>query len=212
MKNKPIFILIILISNIFFGQEINLDSIKQNVQNPNSNLFYEKIIAKFKSNPLEMNNEEIKNLYYGKFYSKYNTSEMDSDYFECFENFKKGKFKNVKIFGEKYLEKDPTNSEVIWMVKNSYRKDKNSVEYILYDNQEKALTSLILKSGDGKTKETPYKVNSVGEEYYIGLLLDEYLYNYQRKSYLQKDGITDEFTKGKKTYYFKVYYNIEKFK
>ena len=210
MNNKILFIAIIFISNFSFAQKINLDSIKLNVQNPNSNLFYEKLIIKFKNNPLEMSNQELTSLYYGKYYSKYNTSEMDSDYFECVENFRKGKFKQVKISGEKYLVKDPTNSEVIWMVKNSYRKDKKSNEYILYDNQEKVLTQLIFRSGDGKTKETAFKVNSVGEEYYVGLLLDEYLYNFQRKSYIQNDGVTDEFTKGKKIYYFKVFYNIEK--
>ena len=37
-----------LFSIILKSQNINLDSIKQNVQNENSNLFYEKLIYKLK--------------------------------------------------------------------------------------------------------------------------------------------------------------------
>lgn len=210
---KIILNFIFLIFSIFvYSQGINLDSIKQNVQNENSNLFYEKLIHKFKSDPTSLSDVEMENLYYGKFFSKYNTSEFDTDYMESSGNFRRGKYQQAKLFGEKYLAKDPTNSEVIWMVKNGYRKDKKSNEYILYSNQEKKLTDLIFKSGDGKTKETAFKVNSVGEEYYIGYLLNVYLYNFNRKSYLQNDGVIDEFTKGKKVFYFKVFYNTEKYK
>lgn len=210
MNTKHLFFLLVFISNFIFGQRISVDSIKLNIQNPESVFYYEKLISKFNIQPLEMSDEEIEYLYYGKSFSNYNSMESNSDYLECVNNFYKGKYKVAKIYCEKYLKKDPTNSEIIWMVKNTYRKDKKSLDYILYDNQEKSLTNCIFKSGDGKTKETPYIVNSVGEEYFIGLLLNEYLSKFSRKSHLQKDSVIDEFTKGNKTYFFKVIYNSNK--
>lgn len=202
-----------LFSIILKSQNINLDSIKQNVQNENSNLFYEKLIYKFKFDPSSLSDEEVKNLYYGKNFSKYKTSFFDTDYLDFTQNFAKGNMKKAIISGEKYLEKDPTNSEVLTYIEIAFsKKDKESKKHILYSLQSKTLLNCILKSGDGKTKETAIKVNSVGEEYLIANILGKNIRGYKRSSIMQNDGVIDGFTKGNDAIYFKVFENIEMFK
>lgn len=203
----------LLLSLFTFGQNINLDSIKINVQNENSNLYYEKLIYKFKFDPTSMSDEEVKNLYYGKNFSKYKTSFFDTDYLDFTQNFAKGNLKKAIISGDKYLEKDPTNSEVLTYMEIAYRKkDKESKNYALYSLQSKTLLNCIMKNGDGKTKETAFKVNSVGEEYLIAGILGKNIRTFKRTSILQKDGTIDGFTKRNESIYFKVFEDLENFK
>lgn len=197
-------------SLILKSQSINLDSIKQNVQNENSNLFYEKLIYKFKFDPTSMSDDEVKNLYYGKNFSKYKTSFFDTDYLDFTKSFARGSMKKAIFYGEKYLEKDPTNSEVLTYMEIAFnKKDRESKKHILYSLQAKTLLNCILKSGDGKTKETAIKVNSVGEEYLIANILGKNIKGYKRSSIMQKDGVIDGFTKGNDAIYFKVLENLE---
>lgn len=200
-------------SLILKSQNINIDSIKQNVQNENSDLFYEKLIYKFKFDPSSMSDEEVKNLYYGKTFSKYKTSFFDTDYLDFTKNIANGNMKKAIISGEKFLEKDPTNSEVLVYIKSALsKKDKDSKRYILYSLQSKILINCILKSGDGKTKETAIKVNSVGKEYLIANILGKNIRGYKRSSILQNDGVIDGFNKGDDAIYFKVFENPESIK
>ena len=212
MKKIHLTLVLLLFSFFAFSQNINLDSIKINVQNENSNLYYEKLIFKFKFDPTSMSDEEVKNLYYGKQFSKYKTSFFDTDYLDFTKNFAQGNLKKAIIYGEKYLEKDPTNSEVLTYMEIAYRKkDKESKNYFLYSQQSKTLLNCIMKNGDGKTKETAFKVNSVGEEYLIAGILGKNIRTFKRTSILQNDGTIDGFSKGKESIYFKVFESIESF-
>ena len=69
----------------------------------------------------------------------------------------------------------------------------------------------ILKSGDGKSKKTAFKVNSVGEEYLIAEILEKNIRTFHRTSVLQVDGTIDQFSKGGEIIYFKVFENISNF-
>ena len=159
-----------------------------------------------------MSDEEVKNLYYGKKFSKYKTAFFDTDYFDFTKNFAQGNLKKAIISGEKYLEKDPTNSEVLTYLEIAYRKkDKESKNHVLYSLQSKTLLNCIMKNGDGKTKETAFKVNSVGEEYLIASILGKNIRTFKRTSIMQNDGTIDGFSKGNEAIYFKVYESIENF-
>lgn len=199
-----------LFTLVLKSQNINSDSIKQNVQNESSNLFYEKLIYKFKFDPTSLSDEEVKNLYYGKKFSKYKTSFFDTDYLDFTKNLSQGNLKKAIVFGEKYIGKDPTNPEVLAYMEYAYsKKDKDAKNLVLYSLQAKVLINCILRSGDGKTKETAIKVNSVGEEYFIASILGKNIRNYQRSSILQKDGTIDGFTKNDDAIYFKVFEEFE---
>ncbi|WP_223606482.1 DUF4919 domain-containing protein [Chryseobacterium sp. OSA05B] len=202
-----------LFSFCIFGQNINLDSIKIDVQNENSTFYYEKLIYKFKFDPTSLTDEEVKNLYYGKNFSKYKPHFFDTDYLDFTKNFAQGNLKKAIIYGEKYLEKDPTNSEVLTYMEIAYRKkDKEAKNYYLYSLQSKTLLNCIMKNGDGKTKETAFKVNSVGEEYLIANILGKNIKTFKRTSMMEKDGTIDEFSKGNESIYFMVFEDIENFK
>ena len=212
MKKIQLTLILVTFSFFAFSQNINFDSIKINVQNENSNLYYEKLIYKFKFDPTSMSDEEVKNLYYGKKFSKYKTAFFDTDYFDFTKNFAQGNLKKAIISGEKYLEKDPTNSEVLTYLEIAYRKkDKESKNHVLYSLQSKTLLNCIMKNGDGKTKETAFKVNSVGEEYLIASILGKNIRTFKRTSIMQNDGTIDGFSKGNEAIYFKVYDSIENF-
>lgn len=174
---------------------------------------YEELVHRFKLDPASLGREEVNTLYYGKLYSKYTSSLIDSDYRKCLEYFSKRNFKKAIVFGEKFLAKDPINSEIIAKMNIAYDKeDPTSVKNALYTSQFKVLTGCILSSGDGKTQETPYIVNAVGEEYLIGGIMQKDLRLFRRKSIRQEDGVIDEFSKREDAIYFKVLYNAEKFK
>jgi len=159
-----------------------------------------------------MSDEEVKNLYYGKKFSKYKTSFFDKDYLDFTRNYAQGNLKKAIISGEKYLEKDPSNSEVLTYMEIAYRKkNKESKNYLLYSLQSKTLLNCIMKNGDGKTKETAFKVNSVGEEYLIAGVLGKNIRTYKRTSILQKDGVIDGFSKGSDSIYFKVFEDLGSF-
>ena len=212
MSKFNLTVILILFSFFVFGQNMNLDSIKANIQNENSNFYYEKLIYKFKFDPTTLSDEEAKHLYYGKKFSKYKTSFFDTDYFDFTKNFAQGNLKKAILSGEKYIEKDPTNSEVLTYLEIAYRKkDKESKNHILYMLQAKTLLDCIMKSGDGKTKDTAFVVNSVGEEYLIASILGKNIRTFQRTSSMQKDGTIDGFKKGNDSIYFKVFENMEAF-
>lgn len=159
-----------------------------------------------------MSDEEMKHLYYGKKFSKYKTSFFDNGYLDFTRSYAQGNLKKAIIYGEKYLEKDPTNFEVLTNMEVAYRKkNKESKNYSLYSIQSKTLLDCIMKNGDGKTKETAFKVNSVGEEYLIAGILGKNIRTYKRTSILQKDGVIDGFSKGSDFMYFKVFESIEDF-
>jgi len=121
--------------------------------------------------------------------------------------------KKAILYGERYLEKDPTNSEVLTYMGIAYKKnDREARNYPLYALQSRTLLDCIMKSGDGKTKETAFKVNSVGEEYLIASILGKNIRTFKRTSILQNDGTIDGFTKGNEAIYFKVFENMEDFK
>jgi len=204
--------ILFLFSFFAFSQTLNFDSIKINVQNENSDFYYEKLMYKFKFDPTSMSDEEVKNLYYGKKFSKYKTSFFDKDYLDFTRNYAQGNLKKAIISGEKYLEKDPSNSEVLTYMEIAYRKkNKESKNYLLYSLQSKTLLNCIMKNGDGKTKETAFKVNSVGEEYLIAGVLGKNIRTYKRTSILQKDGVIDGFSKGSDSIYFKVFEDLGSF-
>ena len=63
MKKIHLTLILVTFSLFAFSQNINFDSIKINVQSENSNLYYEKLMYKFKFDPTSMSDEEVKNLY-----------------------------------------------------------------------------------------------------------------------------------------------------
>ncbi|MCW3170748.1 DUF4919 domain-containing protein [Chryseobacterium sp. 09-1422] len=212
MKKIYFTLIFSLFSCCAYSQNISLDSIKINVQNENSNLYYEKLMYKFKFDPNSMSDDEVKNLYYGKQFSKYKTSYFDKDYLDFRKSLAQRNLKKAIVYGEKYLEKDPTNSEVLTYMEVAYgKKNIESKNYILYSLQSKTLLNCILKSGDGKSKKTAFKVNSVGEEYLIEEILGKNIRTFHRTSILQDDGTIDQFSKGGEIIYFKVFENISNF-
>ncbi|MBV8328015.1 DUF4919 domain-containing protein [Chryseobacterium sp.] len=212
IRSKIYIIILSFFSAWSQAQNINLDSIKINVQNENSEFYYEKLIYKFKFDPTSLSDEEVKNLYYGKNFSKYRTYFFDPDYLDFMKSISQKNWKKTINYGEKYLVKDPTNTEVLTYILLAYeKKDKEAPNYGLYAAQSKTLLNYIMQNGDGKTKETAFKVNSVGEVYLIAGILGKNIRTFKRTSTMQKDGTIDEFSKGDEKIYFKVFENIENF-
>lgn len=205
---KVILGLLLGMFNIFMAQNIDLKAIKTNIEDEKSEFYYERLITRFQATPELMSDEEVKHLYYGQMFTKYNVSKFDKDYWDVIKHLEKNKRKKAKEHLEKYIEKNPLNLEILIMAVELYKKD-NENKYQQYLIQSGRLIEIIKQSGDGKTEETAFYVNDVYTEYFIArILFNEDLRTYQRSSYLKKDGAIDKFTKGDKELFFRVLYKL----
>ena len=196
----------------FSQNRIDLNEIKKTVQDTSSIYFYDKIISEFNSNPLNIDTTVLKYIYYGKYYTKYNSSEIDLDYIDCIENTHKMKYKEAILSGERLIKKDPTNINLIGYLIECYDQiGDNSEKRKLYGDQMRTLINCVKYYGNG-TKSAPYIVNSVGDEFFMCRILVEKYKKCKRESELLKDGVLDILIRNEKKSYFKVLYNTEIYK
>lgn len=150
-----------------YGQ-INTDLIKKNVtENPNENFY--KLLEIFKSNPSELTQEQLNQLYYGSKFLKIDYTignyNSESGTFWKPAQRKLSKSKAEKIVKEaelKYL-KNPLNKSLLDDMINIYSAlDENQKVDLCY-KQKDLLIQTVKKSGDGKSEETAICVLTAGE-------------------------------------------------
>lgn len=203
MIMRIIFIVVFFTINSF-GQTLDFSEIKSNVNDEDSNFYYPLVIAKFNENSITMADVDFLHLYYGKKYFGKHNPKFDKEYLKCIQN-SPGKKKTSACL--KALINDPTNLELL---SNVYNQSQSLKEKDLLKYKFASLWKIINFYGDGKSQETPYIVNSVGEIYTISsTLLDINLIKYQRSSYSVKGGTIDKFYTKSDSVFFKVIYNSE---
>ena len=98
MKTLNLVLLIILFTNISFGQKTDsINTFEQNIrleiENESSQYYYPKLLSKIKSEPTKITKEDIKYLYYGQIFKKgTGLSFLDNSNDE--EKFRKALMKN----------------------------------------------------------------------------------------------------------------------
>jgi len=204
---KYIFLLLCFVFSVSaVGQRSKIDfkKIEKNLKDPKSPYNSEKLIFKFKGLPKSLDTIEAQHLYYGRNFRDIISPE-DKDFKSLTEAFKNKDWENSIQLGKTLYYKDPTNLDVLLILLRSYDSKQDVNNFIYHLSQFRILADAIRSSGDGKTEETAYNVNSVGDEYILLNMLNIGL-DYTRVSKGVKDGMLDTWEKEDKKVYIKVLY------
>jgi len=147
--------------------EINLDNIKKEIADQESEFYYQKMLFKYQGMPKSIDSLEAQHLYYGRTFLEKTVSTSDDEFKKLLKNFHRKNYQEAITKTRDLLSKDPTNLDLLMIMLQCYDKQQDVKNFSYYLSQFKLLTSAILDSGDGKSEESAYLVNSVGDEYIL---------------------------------------------
>ncbi len=157
MKNLLTLNLLIFVFHFSFAQ-INTELIKKSVTDNPQEYFYFPLEI-FKTNPTELTQQQLNQLYYGSKFLKtgYSIGDYNSDV-QFWKVAKKNlsRIKAEKIINEaesKYL-KNPLNKSLLEDMINIYAALNLQEKINICNIQKKLITKTVENSGDGKTEET----------------------------------------------------------
>lgn len=210
MKQTIIILSLSLISNFVFGQ-INFDLIKKNViENPTENFY--PLMEKFRTNPSELTQDELNQLYYGSKFVKndYSLGDYNKDYEiiwkKASKKLSKEKAQKILVEAETKYQKNPLNKYVLKEMINLYSNAGDYKKLDIINKQIELAEKTVEKSGDGKTEQNPICVIYPGDV----LVQLERFSNVDRNKFEQKskqleDGsILTMYKMGDEVYYVKL--------
>lgn len=158
-----------MIAAFGFSQKskINLDDIKKEITDKDSEFYYQKMLFKYKGLPKSIDSVEAQHLYYGRTFLDKTISTSDKSFKKLLDDFKKQDYAETITKANQLLSVDPTNLDLLMIMLQCYDKQQDVKNFTYYLSQFKLLTSAILDSGDGKSEDSAYLVNSVGDEYIL---------------------------------------------
>jgi hypothetical protein len=164
---------IVLISSILlFGQEkikIDYDDIKQKVNNPESEYYYPKLLERYNNFDSTLTVEDYALIYYG-FSFQYDFFVEQPDQSKILMLWFRRSYDDVVVECNKILEKDPISFIANYYLSEALKSlNSSEKEWKKYLNRYTTFKDIIVKSGDGKSCETAFKV----------------VYNYDQKLILQ---------------------------
>jgi len=165
-----IFLFFFLMMTAFgFSQKskINLDNIKKEISDKESDFYYQKMLFKYKGLPKSVDSLEAQYLYYGRTFLDKKISTSDKPFKKLLDDYKKQDYTETITKANQLLSVDPTNLDLLMIMLQCYDKLQDVKNFTYYLSQFKLLTSAILDSGDGKSEDSAYLVNSVGDEYIL---------------------------------------------
>ena len=207
MIKHHLLLLCLLFSVFSFGQKtaIDLKTIRKDLKNEKSTYNYEKLIFKYKAYPKSLDTIESQHLYYGRNFGSNLVSTTEEDFKALAEAFKNGDFDECIKKGKVLYERDPTNLDVLLILLRAYDSKKDGKNFLHHLSQFRTLTDAFRSSGNGKSENTAYLVNSVGDEYILLNILN-LGQDYTRVSKPGKGGMFDIWSKGDNAVYIKVLY------
>lgn len=206
--NRIFLFFFLLISVFGFSQKskIDLDKIKKEITDKESDYFYEKMVFKFQALPKSIDSLEAQYLYYGRLFLDKTISTNDDDFKKILKDFNKQKYEETVAKTKNLLSKDPTNLDLLMIMLQCYDKQKDIKNFSYYYGQFQLLTRAILDSGDGRNEESAYLVNSVGDEYIL-LNVIRFPMEAKRSSQPTEGGMFDIWENNDTKTYIKVIYN-----
>ena len=185
---------------------IDLKKIKKEIFKKDSNYNIDKLTFKYQGLPKSLDSLDSQYLYYARNFQSNVINTNDQDFVDLAENFRSKNYSSVVSRAKNLLAKDPTNLDILMIVIQSCEALEDSKNFTHYLLQFRALTKAIIDSGNGKTEETPYLVNSVGDEYIL-LNISRWPQESIRSSKAVKGGMLDVWDDNGKKIYIKVIYN-----
>lgn len=210
MKQTIIILIFSLISNFVFGQ-INFDLIKKNViENPTENFY--PLMEKFRTNPSELTQDELNQLYYGSKFVKndYSLGDYNKDYEAIWKKaskkLSKEKAQKILVEAETKYQKNPLNKYVLKEMINLYSNSGDYKKLDIINKQIELTEKTVEKSGDGKTEQNPICVIYPGD---VLVQLERFSYvdrnKFEQKSKQLEDGsILTMYKMGDEVYYVKL--------
>lgn len=199
---------------VYAQSSVDLDEIRRLTQDTNSRYFYDTLVNEFVTNPSNIELTKGKSIYYGKLFSRYyKVYEFSDDESVFHEQVSKQRFWQAIETGERILQEDPINLDILINMFQCYRVVGLQQQARTAKRKIDILYNCILFSGTGETRETAYRVISVGDEFaIIGMLGHNGL---SRQSFMIGNSIIDswtirdEKTGAKKDLHFEVIVNEE---
>lgn len=214
MKIKTAFLLV-LISIWGFAQNIaftapNYKEIEKNINDKNSEFYYQNLLSKLKRNDTLITKEQYKHLYFGYiFQTDYNPYERGKNT-DKLQKYYKGEFEKdeiptvIKTFKQE-LENFPVDLRALNFLAYMYHMNGNEEMANKTSKNFHGIFDAILSSGDGKNCETAFHVISVSHEY---VLLNMFELEMESQSF---DGKCDFLAFEKDKYKVPgLYFNVEK--
>jgi hypothetical protein len=206
--NRIFLFFFLLISVFGFSQKsrIDLDQIKKEITDKESDYFYEKMVFKFQALPKSIDSLEAQHLYYGRLFLDKTVSTSDENFKKILKDLNKQKYEETAEKTKNLLSKDPTNLDLLMIMLQCYDRQKDLKNFSYYYGQFQLLTRAIFDSGDGKNEESAYLVNSVGDEYIL-LNIIRFPMGAKRSSQPTEGGMFDIWENNDTKTYIKVIYN-----
>lgn len=159
--------ILVLIFQAFYAQ-INTDLIKKNVtENPQENFY--KLLDVFKTNPSELTQDQLNQLYYGSKFVKmdytfvnYNR-ESGTFWKPAQKRLSKSKAEKMVTEAESKYSINPLDKNLLDSMMNIYQALDQNQKKELCSKQKDLILQTIEKSGDGKSEETAICVLTPGE-------------------------------------------------
>lgn len=183
-----------MLGNALYAQgTVDLDEIRRLTQDTNSRYFYDTLVNEFLTDPNNIELTKGKSIYYGKIFSRYyKVYEFSDDENIFHEQVAKKRFWQAIEIGERILADDPINLDILMNMFQCYREVGLLQQARMTGRKIDILYNCILFSGTGETRETAYRVISVGDEYVIiGMLGHNGL---SRQSFMMGNSIIDSWT------------------
>lgn len=209
---KKILLLGVLILSVGFSSaQINVDLIKKNVTENQSENF-NPLLELFKTDPNQLSQEELNQLYYGSKFlkSEYTLGDYNKDYNRIWKltTKKMSKSKAEKIIRDAELryQKNPLDKQILDNMYTIYGVLGETEKANLCIAQKNAILNTIEKSGDGKSEESPICVIRPGDAL---VQLDRFSFiditTFEQKTSTLSDGsILSMYKMGDEKYYVKL--------
>lgn len=210
MKRK-IFTTIFSIICVFTLAQINVELIKKKVtEDPKENFF--PLLEKFKTNPDELSQEQLNQLYYGSKFVKndYSLGDYNNDYKTIWKKthikLTKERAQKILLAAESNYQKNPLNRYVLKEMVSLYNAIGDEKKLNIVNKQIELTEKTVEKSGDGKTEQNPICVIYPAD---VLVQLDKFSYvdrnKFEQKSKQLEDGsILTMYKMGDEVYYVKL--------
>lgn len=175
MRNS-IFFFIFIVSLSAFSQKAKLKApnykkIEKEINKPDSDYYYTKLINKFEQADSTMTLEEKRHLYYGFIYQDEYSPYGKSTFVDSLNTiFKKEKiadddYLNIIKFSDSILKDNPFDLRILNHKVYCYAELLNDDDYFKTSVKMNIIIDAILSSGDGLSKKTAFYVTHISDEY-----------------------------------------------
>ena len=174
-----------------FGQiNLDLNLIEKLTNDSTSEYYYNKLVIEFNNSPKFIDPLKAKYLYYGKLYTaNYKMLQFNNGETKFNNLINNGWFKKAILVGEKILQEDPVNLDIISKLNFCYKKINGKENADTAAIKQSIIVNTILASGNGLEKDKAYKVVSIADEYTIMALLG--VNGLSRQSLMQQNSAID---------------------